>query len=88
MTRLEVDGVAVCLVHADDGTFYAFEDSCPHEGASLSDGFLAGAEIECPLHSSVFDVRTGAVEGPPARRPLACWRVRVADGLVNLAPPG
>jgi len=88
MMRLEVAGVPVCVVHASDDQFYAFEDCCPHEGAPLSDGYLEGIELECPLHASIFDVRTGAVLGPPARRPLACWRVTVTDGVVRLARPG
>ena len=60
---MQFEGLPVCLVHAADGEFYAFDDRCPHEGASLCEGYLDGVQVECPLHSSVFDVRTGMVDG-------------------------
>jgi 3-phenylpropionate/trans-cinnamate dioxygenase ferredoxin subunit len=41
------------------GKLYAFEDSCPHMGARLSNGSLVGSVITCPEHSSKFDVTTG-----------------------------
>jgi 3-phenylpropionate/trans-cinnamate dioxygenase ferredoxin subunit len=87
MIRVDVGGLPVCLAHASDGAFYAFDDRCPHEGASLSEGDLDGVIVECPLHSSVFDIRSGDVLGPPARDPLDRFPVRVADGFVHICGP-
>jgi nitrite reductase/ring-hydroxylating ferredoxin subunit len=78
LRRLEVAGRPVCLARTAEGV-YAIADQCPHEGASLSEGDLIGREVECPLHSSRFDVRTGAVRGLPALEPAVCFAVAI-DG--------
>ncbi len=43
-----------------DGEFFAIDDTCPHQGASLGEGLLHEGRVICPWHSWVFDVRTGA----------------------------
>lgn len=68
------------------GELYAVDDTCTHQDASLADGWLEGCLIECPLHASCFDLRTGAVTGPPAKRPVRTHRVEVADGVVFVWP--
>lgn len=82
LQRVVVDGVAICLAHAEEGNFYAIGDRCTHEAVSLSDGELWGMEVECPLHASVFDVRTGAVAGAPATLPVQSYPVVVEEGAV------
>jgi nitrite reductase/ring-hydroxylating ferredoxin subunit len=42
-----------------DGTCYAMHDVCTHAHALLSEGFLEGHVIECPLHGAKYDVRNG-----------------------------
>ena len=42
-----------------DGTFYAIENSCPHQGGPLADGWLEGPLVTCPWHGWCFDVRSG-----------------------------
>ena len=42
-----------------DGTAYALDDKCTHEGGSLSEGYVDGCEVICPLHAAAFDIRTG-----------------------------
>ena len=74
----------VAVFHTEDGEIFAIDDTCSHEGASLADGWLEGCEIECPLHSSRFDLRTGAVDAPPARLPVRTHQVVVDDGVVNV----
>ncbi|GAA2436592.1 bifunctional 3-phenylpropionate/cinnamic acid dioxygenase ferredoxin subunit [Actinomadura vinacea] len=61
---------------------YCLDDTCSHETASLADGWLEDHTIECPLHESRFDVRTGAPDCPPARRPVRVHEVHVVDGKV------
>ncbi len=41
-----------------DGTYYATDDVCTHEFASLSEGFVDGDVIECPLHAGQFHIPT------------------------------
>ena len=65
-----------------DGTYYATGDTCTHEEASLSDGWLEGTEISCPLHGAVFDVTTGMPLCLPATQPLRTYPVHVeGDGI-------
>ena len=49
------------LFRSESGGYYALDDECPHEVASLSEGWIEGEEIECPLHSSRFGLRDGKV---------------------------
>ncbi len=89
--RLDIDP-PVAVFHTDDGEIYAVDDTCTHQDASLSDGWLEGCEIECPLHSSRFDLRTGQVDSPPAKLAVRTHRVVVEDGMIYVvpseAPPG
>ncbi len=61
------------------GHFYAFDDTCTHEGCSLASGELEGATVTCPCHGSQFDVTSGAVLRGPAERPVRSRPVQV-DG--------
>ena len=79
--RLDVDP-PVALFRTDDGDVYAVDDTCTHQEASLSDGWVEGCAVECPLHSSRFDLRTGQVDAPPAQRPVRTHRVVVEDGAM------
>ncbi len=82
--RVEADEpIAVFNV---DGDFYAIDDTCTHQDASLADGWLDGCAVECPLHASCFDLRTGKVSGPPAKTPVRTHRVVVQDGMLYVQP--
>lgn len=72
----------IAVFHTDDGELYAIDDTCTHQDASLADGWLEGACVECPLHAACFDLRTGAALSPPARRPVRTHHVTVDDGMV------
>jgi nitrite reductase/ring-hydroxylating ferredoxin subunit len=76
----------IALYHLAGGEFRATSNICTHEFARLSDGWLDGAMIECPLHAAQFDVRTGEVMAPPADATLEIFEVRVDgdDLLVKL----
>ncbi|HEX6352943.1 bifunctional 3-phenylpropionate/cinnamic acid dioxygenase ferredoxin subunit [Actinophytocola sp.] len=65
-----------------DGTLYAIDDTCTHQDASLADGWLEGCFVECPLHASCFDLRTGAPSGLPAKNPVRTHHVVVVDGHI------
>lgn len=74
--RVEVDGIDVALVHSD-GQIFAIDDICSHAEVSLSEGEVKGCFIECWLHGSRFDLRTGEPAGPPATEPVPVYRARV-----------
>jgi NAD(P)H-dependent nitrite reductase small subunit len=81
---VEAGGRRVALFRAE-GEIFAIDDECPHEaGTSLALGWIDGFTIECPYHQSCFDLRTGAVLSPPADRDVACYRVRIENGAVEL----
>lgn len=67
-----------------DGEFYAVDDMCTHQDTSLSDGLVEGCEVECPLHASRFNLRTGKPSGPPATKAVRTHEVRVLDGVIYL----
>jgi 3-phenylpropionate/trans-cinnamate dioxygenase ferredoxin component len=67
-----------------DGEFFAIDDTCTHQDASLADGWLDGCAVECPLHASCFDLRTGKPTGPPAKVAVRTHEVVVADGMVQV----
>jgi 3-phenylpropionate/trans-cinnamate dioxygenase ferredoxin subunit len=75
---VRVGDVDVMLCNVD-GSIYAIEDVCTHDGGALDQGRLEGACIECPRHGARFDVRTGAVLALPAVIPVPTYAVRV-DG--------
>lgn len=64
------------------GELLAIDDTCTHQDASLADGWLEGCFVECPLHASTFDLRTGVPNGPPAKKPLRTHTALVLDGMV------
>ena len=68
-----------------DGDFLAFDDTCTHEEASLTEGELFGDVVECPLHGAAFNLRTGAVESFPATVALPTFAVRVDGDDVQVA---
>ena len=76
--------IAVCNL---DGTFYAIDDVCTHDGGPLDQGLLEGDEIECPRHGARFNVRTGEVTMMPAVVPVATYPVVIEDGEVLVGLP-
>jgi 3-phenylpropionate/trans-cinnamate dioxygenase ferredoxin subunit len=81
----EVDGVEIAVVHADDDRFYAVRDECSHASVALSEGEVDGCTLECWLHGSRFDLRTGEPTGLPAVEPVATFPVEVRDGDIYVS---
>jgi nitrite reductase/ring-hydroxylating ferredoxin subunit len=70
-----------------EGEVFALDDICPHQrNVRLSGGYFDGERIECPMHQSQFEVRTGRCMNPPAKADLRRYDVRIEAGgvLVNL----
>ncbi|MEO6502767.1 MAG: non-heme iron oxygenase ferredoxin subunit [Jatrophihabitantaceae bacterium] len=79
--RVELDDLEVAVVKVDDEVF-AIEDVCSHADIPLSEGDVEDCTIECALHGSRFDLRTGKPTGPPANRPVPVFATSVIDGDV------
>jgi 3-phenylpropionate/trans-cinnamate dioxygenase ferredoxin subunit len=80
-----VAGIAIAVCNVD-GELFAVDDTCTHQDASLADGWLEDCFIECPLHASRFDLRTGEPAGPPAKRPVRTHAVWVENETVYVRP--
>ncbi|CNK83704.1 non-heme iron oxygenase ferredoxin subunit [Yersinia kristensenii] len=74
-------------IYIIDEEYFAMEDVCPHANALLSQGFMDGETVECPLHGALFDIRTGQCLREPGERDLNTYPVRIrGDQIeVNLA---
>ncbi|HWQ11641.1 MAG TPA: non-heme iron oxygenase ferredoxin subunit [Roseiflexaceae bacterium] len=87
MRAFEHNGRRIAVYHIG-GSWYATDDICSHEYAHLSEGWLEPEDctVECPLHGSRFDIRTGQALTLPAFTPIAVYEVRVEgeDVLVRL----
>jgi 3-phenylpropionate/trans-cinnamate dioxygenase ferredoxin subunit len=84
IVRIEDQLVAVFHV---DGSYWAIDDVCTHDGGPLAEGVLEGHEIECPRHGARFDVRTGAVLCMPATAAVPVHETRVVDDQIQVAWP-
>jgi len=84
---VRVQGTVAIAVFNVDGELFAIDDTCTHQDASLSEGWLEGCLIECPLHEASFDLRTGEPTCPPAKRPVRTYGVEVQDGVVYVDAP-
>ena len=79
----EVRGRRIALCNVD-GSFYAIDDVCTHDGGPLDQGELVGHQIECPRHGARFDVRSGRALALPAVMPVRSYPVLVEDGVVKV----
>ena len=76
----------ILLVNVN-GSYHAVDELCPHSGAALSEGDLYGEVVECPLHSSMFRVKTGEVLTPPASEGLTVYQVRLEGDDILVGAP-
>lgn len=81
LVRVDDENVAVFNV---DGTFFATQEACTHQGGPLSEGTLEGKCITCPIHGSGFDVTTGAVIRGPATQPVKTYRVVIENDTASV----
>ena len=80
---VNVQGKEIALYEVQ-GELYATDNLCTHGAARLSDGFLEGKEIECPLHQGKFDVCTGKALCAPLTDNIRVYPVRIENKRVFL----
>jgi 3-phenylpropionate/trans-cinnamate dioxygenase ferredoxin subunit len=83
---VEVAGLPVAVIRAD-GELFALQDVCSHEEVPLSEGEIYDHTVECWLHGSCFDLRSGKPTGPPATKPVPTYPVKVDGGDVYVGLP-
>lgn len=97
---VQVDRRRIVVVRSETGEVFAVGDRCPHQGASLGEGFLSGEVVvdedgaptmvrcgeilRCPWHNYAFDVTTGRSQHEPDRYRVSTYPVRIEDGSVYL----
>jgi len=86
VTSVDVGGQEIALYEVE-GEVFATDNFCTHGAARMSDGFLEGREIECPLHQGRFDVCTGKAMCAPLSQDIRVYPVRIENKrvLVNMA---
>jgi 3-phenylpropionate/trans-cinnamate dioxygenase ferredoxin subunit len=77
--QVEIAGQNVAIVRDSAGDIHAIDDTCSHANVSLSEGDVEDGEIECWLHGSRFDLRSGEPTGLPATSPISVYPVKI-DG--------
>ena len=82
---VKTGGKELAIYRIDDA-IHVLEDICPHAYALLSDGFIEGDAVECPLHQATFHIPTGKCLAPPADRDLETYAVKIEgrDILIDI----
>jgi nitrite reductase/ring-hydroxylating ferredoxin subunit len=81
-SAFDIEGKRIAVFNVG-GAYYAIDDTCPHAGAPLCEGSVAGTTLTCPWHGAEFDLKTGAVLSPPAFEGVGYYRVCVeGDDLI------
>ena len=75
--QAEIAGLKVAIVRDSAGGIHAIDDTCSHANVSLSEGDVEDGEIECWLHGSRFDLRSGKPTGLPATSPISVYPVKI-----------
>lgn len=83
--RVDVAGTPVALTRTADGELFAIKDVCSHADVALSEGEVEDCTIECWLHGSQFDLRTGKPLTLPAIVAVPVYDVRLVDGAIEIA---
>lgn len=78
---LQLGDLEVAVARQGD-EFFAIQDLCSHAAVPLSEGEVADGTVECWLHGSRFDLRSGRPVGLPATERVATFRTDVRDGIV------
>lgn len=72
----EINGVQLALFRIND-EYFVTSNVCTHQFALMTDGYLDGCYIECPMHQGRFHIPTGEAQGPPVSKPLKTYETRV-----------
>jgi len=77
-------GTKTIAIYNLGGTYHATEAYCTHGHALLTEGYIDGTIVECPMHGGMFDIASGKPVGAPCTTPLATYPVRVEGGTISI----
>ena len=73
----------IAVFRTAKGDVYAIQDVCPHKGGPLSQGMVAGNEVNCPLHGMRICLSDGKAVTPD-KGCVITYPVRIEDGIIYL----
>lgn len=79
--EIEDKKIGVFLIEEN---YLAVENVCPHAFALLTEGFVEGKTVECPLHEAIFNLQTGVLESGPGCRDLCIYPVRIDNEDIQI----
>lgn len=79
--KIDYNGLCIAVFNLD-GKFFATAGICTHEHAFLSEGYVDGETVECPLHQGLFNIRTGQALSPPVTESLRTFKTKIEEGDV------
>jgi 3-phenylpropionate/trans-cinnamate dioxygenase ferredoxin component len=80
---VEVAGRTIGMFNVE-GTIYAIDNVCTHEGAPLSEGVVNDGCVVCPWHAAEFDLSTGQALTPPAVEDVQSYKVVVSGDDISV----
>ena len=89
MISAKIGSVEVLVARIGDD-YFAIDAWCSHEAGYLLQGILHAklCEVECPIHESTFDLRTGESTMPPAEDPVLTFPVKIEGDDVLVGTSG
>lgn len=84
MQAVDVGGRLIAI-YRSEGRAYATDNLCTHGQALLTDGWLDGAVVECPLHGGRFEVASGKALCDPVECDLRCHDICERDRRIEVA---
>ena len=82
-TTVSIEGKDIALFNVD-GTVYAMDGSCLHQGVSLGISKLDGKIVTCRGRGWKYDVTTGSTYPVPGVG-VAAYPVKVVEGKIMVA---
>lgn len=75
--------IAICRIKNE---YFAFDEICSHQNASLASGWLEDYTIECPIHGALFDVKTGEALSLPAVEDINTYEIKIRGDEIFVKP--
>lgn len=79
-------GKRMVAVFFSEGDYFAIDDFCPHQGASLAEGYIEGCAVSCPWHHWRFSIKDGTWLDNP-KIGVEKYNVRVMGGKIQVQEP-
>lgn len=79
-------GKRMVAVFLNDGKYFAIDDFCPHQGASLAEGYIDGCAVACPWHHWRFSISDGSWLDNPSIS-VDTFVVRVVNDQIQVQVP-